>query len=579
MSALPSLDEDSPGFSSLPDETALKIAQELYICVQKERHSQPKPHVYSDDAYVERPIRDKAKRTLRSYRVSKYKELLNFCLLDRKCARVGQEVLLTYCDVATFGPFQATQLMRTLLERSALRSFVKRIKFQFVPSYSINGRPLFSTLEWKEHIALLTPLRNFLQQAGMDEIELSDCLSKFDSVSQMTMMRLLIALTPKVQELTVRSPDNYLDLLDFVGPGYPYTYKSMTGATWGPMYHLQCGRLQSLQHLSIRSCELTSLLIPLLRSKMVRLPSLKTLELHCEDQNSLRGNLDIRYDETVSQLLEAGRPGIDNLIIHGWPLVHQVCALVSVCKDIKSLKLVYNEFKVRGFGQREAGETGDIWAIVEMVKNTVEDLKIEFRREKSPQPFFIWPEGLQDCPKLKTLEIKGGFMLWNEAVSGYATFGPQQSFDSNMRLDHLDKSLKPEDCIPIAEEFLPPNIESFTYVPDRMATIHLDKYPSRDRNGQLIARKIYWSVWTARCFEILVRHGLQSRPALKSIKFAPLVLRNDAVKLVAAAAKEQGVDLAISKKQDEEKEMDWRYGDGWAKVETWRHLEHGGLIP
>ena len=67
----------------------------------------------------------------------RYNDVRNFCLVNKKCRRIGQEVMFAHCDLTARYAASPLLLTRTLLENPTLASKVQDIKIS--ATYPKNG--------------------------------------------------------------------------------------------------------------------------------------------------------------------------------------------------------------------------------------------------------------------------------------------------------------------------------------------------------------------------------------------------------------------------------------------------------
>ncbi|KAF2105561.1 hypothetical protein BDV96DRAFT_608133 [Lophiotrema nucula] len=584
------------GFESLPEELLLEVAKKIVENQEHKslRHSKPATSGIFRGLF---PSRETAlesevqKTAIRNRKALKYRDLIVFCLLNKKCSRVGREILYADCDLTMNCKQQPIRFIRSLIHNEDLRKLVKSVKwesygvFPTTPSTEYPGfydiaRDCFRHANTR--VDVLPLHRFYLQETGQ-------------SNSPIVWLRTLLWLVPSLEQLVVQNPNL----------NGPRRYKAADVDDKLLAHELQVlsshKMIQPLQHLTVCSNRLADILTNLLLERnSFSFPELKTLELKrpLKETWKIHSNIcgwqsietysctEYLTPESVQRILN-----VENVIIHGWMPVRTFKCLVTACTTIKSLTLIFDGYKATN-----DTTTGDIWTMVQLVRETIETLRLEFRRVRpsltnEPVPYFIWPEGLHTCHKLKNFDINGGFMVWDPTDGGtlpspilHEWFYPRrtQHYPTLSRPAYFERGYYPGNLIRIAEEFLPPNIETFRYTPDLMATKYITKttlVPEEDHCGQLIRHRTYWSNWVNHCFRFfLANDGLRRRPSLKELTFSSAMLAEE-FDFLQEQLMEKGVRLSRRSTQEEIVEMDYRYGEGGGNTMSWRQTRHAGLAP
>lgn len=377
------------------------------------------------------------------------KAIWNFStrLSNRRCARLGQEVLFRTCLVGDLRPERLYLFLRTLLARPALRTKVRDL-YLYMPDLKSTTQvpkvfhPMLSQvqLEWGKLTSFANAMREPPQYLAINWI----CV--------------LLILTPNLRELSLYALD-----------GFPE-----------PFF---CA-LQTLQHAGgfLRGLDFLGLVVPtkVLRStnisyaiKNVRLdlPKLRSLVLeylYTEEQSQLAPGRDLNAD--VAKMFSCkDLQSVSFWGYHSMDFIGQICQAVPTIRSLEVKPPTLSTLPFRMWWASLAPPNHDyiqdLFTAIRPLCGSLERLHILVDSEDH---FALWPRFLGEYTALRWLVLEGGF-----AIAPRLAKSPLHS-----NVGHIPTTGQPGMEIPVAD-FFPPNVEEVTIAPFRMDDLaEGDGYPN-----------------------------------------------------------------------------------------------------
>ncbi|KAF1992738.1 hypothetical protein P154DRAFT_583526 [Amniculicola lignicola CBS 123094] len=519
------------GFDKLPEELLLQLVsslQELNVAEEKKLST----------AYAISPLHLKLPLP-RS--IDKYKDLLTFCQLNKKCKRIGQEVLMRNCDL-TWKPLpQAMRLLRLLtLDRPDLGPKVHSLKLQLHTQRDdtelLSSVPLDIAVWESIEEAIGYALRCFLPKGGWSDINQAspEGLARWKE-------RVALMERPHVKDVQLPSFESYMTLvalfrhtpnvrrLDIMDINFVRERRRMREL-------LKAAReLPALDTLVLRDTwdyYLWNSIRDLFTSGFFPAQHLKTLDLRCTHWSD---ELDLEALEIFDQFPETKCWDVESLIIRCWLPGNLLTPLFRRFKALKSLKVV---IRMHGEDNDLVKDVDLLWASILEVKDSLESLELVVKRDMARVNWAIWPrQTLHEFHKLKVLKF-GGSILFGTAL--LPTFDP------------------PADELGMLEPFLPPNLEHFAFLPDLVALGQI-----LDPNLPLDALALHQSSDMknlCRCFKTVFNALPKVRPSIRSVVIPWSWYSPAEFEEIEGQLRKQGVKFLRRDKRDEVLEVQKRLG-------------------
>ncbi|KAF1992949.1 hypothetical protein P154DRAFT_625762 [Amniculicola lignicola CBS 123094] len=534
-------------FHKLPEETILHIVSELQLlnlAEEKARKTECAAASYARD--LTRPRAN-----------AKYKDLLTFCQLSKKCRRIGQEVLVRHPDL-TEGGKAATQVLRLLrlllFDNQGLATKVRELKLDLTVDWR-DKETVASMLEqnptlWGEIVkraALVHPALVDLWEAEWDEAareeipeprghEAVDEEIPEPGDEEPRMGR--FEGTKAVQALILHTTN--LEKLDIADS--QFQSKSLRDDV--SLVLFVAWELKALKTLVLRSRLGSSDLISafLEHPEVILLPRLKTLDLRIQEW--------VGHSSLVPLLVQnAGAEPwkVESLILRGWVGPEALALLLRRFEALKSLKIVvdvHERFVPMEMDEGEFALQFDmLWEAMLAVEHTLESFEFVVKRRRTKYPI-LFPPVLNRMEKLKVFKISG-------AVLFRRPFNPVSGLV--------------EEGVVAVDSFLPPNLEHFEYAPD---PISLGQIVDLCWVTAIIPRPAAGAMREiTACFKQLLQILHQARPSIQSIVipwswYSP----TDFVE-IEAQLRQHGVKLLRKSKKEEMEQIRKAYED---KYLAWR---------
>jgi hypothetical protein len=425
-----------------------------------------------------------------------YKNLPSFCLVNKKCSRVGREVLLRHCCLTNRPVRQPYLLLRTLLRNPELTAKIRHVaiynderfdKEEDWPVESIRkiGHYNCEPLTAEEQQGILPATTKFI-----DELPLPDDLKAYWS-----------------RRLVLFQPWAAIVLLLFMAQNVHILYMCDDSASFRCIdflkrvaEHYPCQLLRSLRKLGLLTgLQASSRVLNWLGGKSwLQLPLLENVTISTykekpiapeyaqqlteldKDELKQQGNDQEQKDSIVPFTMN--QQSLWFLFLHG---ALQKGPLRRFLSRQKSLQCFSREFCCAGYEVLDElfplGDRGqEIYEAIQCLKDCLTHLTITHRNYDA-----IWPINLDQFTALRTLDIGG-------------TFKP------DLKLKYGDVEVSNIDTL--IDDWLPPNVEKITILPRWPSVADADEplgnFPELERS-----------------FEEFLPQVSVKRPTLKTISF------------------------------------------------------------
>ncbi|KAF2705466.1 hypothetical protein K504DRAFT_460216 [Pleomassaria siparia CBS 279.74] len=508
-------------FDQLPEEILLELARNL-------QHD----HTGRD---VLTPIRAEGSPA------SKSQNILAFCRLNRRCGRIGQEVLYEHVDLGVNPVRQPALFLRTVF---AVESRCLGVRTN---SLAIKLR---DTKPW--HAPFLSAMYDVVQESALPDWAKCRWIGCLQTGLSIYIYLVMVLLLPNLNHLDVRGLDDIttrrlikeVNEMQAVGILPCLNSLSLTGHIDD---HVVLSLPEAFPHGIIKTLKVNPQVIGWFAQT--------TKGFHVKELTNA----------------EAPYSPIETLTLGRYISVPLLGLLLAKLSVLRSLTLHYEIS--RWTSTYHNARLRDFWPRLVLVKDTLEHLRVTCRRGPLPlgntpceesamghlPNFTVWPQQIWQMHRLKVLE-------WDGAVEPSLAIRGGYSLIKSLSTSEDTRRITAEE---FAKEFLPPNLETLRFVPDRIVTgdvarLNVKKMPGNKSSSvapgqEIVSRRMDMADVLSQCLGEIPT----LRPSLKSVTVSLSTWPAEVFHTLQQRLLMNGVQLLGRDTAEEREELWEQWGNYW----------------